>query len=320
MDKKTISTISAIHETAKQYKVESDSLLQKDLESLDSNVKKQLEHLAEFFDSSIEEARTIALLVNDYFENDAASVRTIIDMMHKDYSYSVELNNYLKIFWNRGLIYPNANPSYYPLTKYGLSGRLIKAILEDDKNLLIEEPVSSLTDLLNRFGNKMNHRKKQILSSKDLYQDILDLHRSVGVKLPLSEFILSNKVGGFDAALLTFICYRSLESNSATIDLTDFIDSLELPYEERIYLRNLFKSKTHLLYRLKLIKPHMSSVFFSEFEFELTQKGYSLFESENSVFEEEYSIDELLDKINEHGIEKIPERYIKMLQKLSSKD
>jgi hypothetical protein len=320
MDKKTISTLSAIYETAKQYKAESDESLPTDAGLLDSSKKKPVELLAEFFDSSFEEAKVLAVLVNDYFENDAASVRSIIDAIHKDYSFSVELNNYLKVFWNRGLIYPNSNPSYYPLTKYGLSGRLIKAILEDDKSLLIEEPVSSLTDLLNRFGNKMNHRKKQILSSKALYQEILDLHRGTGLTLPLSEFILSNKLSGFDATLLTFIVYRSLQSNSTSVDLTDYIDSLELSYEERIYLRNLFKSKTHLFFRLKLIKPHISSVFFSEFEFELTKKGYSLFENENSLIEEEYSIDELLDKILEHGIEKIPERYIKMLQKHSSKD
>jgi len=312
MDITLFSTLNAIAEIAKQLKNNTNT----DVENVCDEIKAS--HIATFFKSSKEEALALALLVNEYLENDTVSIRSVLESLRLDYTQATRINNNLKVFINRDLIYANANPRNNPLTHYTITPRLINAIYSDDNTILNEAPINSIPDILVQFQSKLRHQANGTISALELYNWTIDMHHKVGIKTALSEFIVSKKINKCNATLLTFICIRSLQHTNSSFDLTDYMESVELSFEEKILLKKSFKDRTHCFFRLQLLNPQRSGRFWTQYEFDLTNRCITLFEGKYSELEEECTIDELLDKVIKHGLSNMPDHYLKMLKKLTN--
>ncbi len=312
MNNEIFSTLQIISKLAKYQRNQS--------EILNNEVcgEYELNYLQVFFNSDEAQAKTLAVLIDLYLDNETVSVRSVLESLKLNYTHAGKINNNLKVFIQRDLIYPSSNPKTNPLTNYTITPKLIDAIYSDDNTILQETPINSIPDILVQFQSKLRHQTNGTVSAEELFDWTINMHHKVGIKTSLSEFIVSKKLNSRNATLLTFICLRSLQQTSTSMDLVDYIESVELSFQDIISLKKSFKDRTHIFFRLQLINLQRNGRFWTQYEFDLTNRCLTLFEGKYCEFEEECTIDDLLDKVLQHGLNNMPDRYLKMLNKLSN--
>lgn len=218
--------------------------------------------LAEFFESSQQQAIVLAWLLRRYFYNEELSTIELISHIGLRPSSIIHIHELLKDLVAKDWVKPSEDIRFNPFTTYKINSKFVQTVVSGDYIHLRPKRIRIIFDLLEEIGVLLSLRKSCDLTYEQLKVKCKKLVYS-HKRFEICQFLKDVKMSETELLIFLTLCYKHY-TGCEIFTVECIFSDFNPDKKEQFFIRHQFKSGKGILFDLQLIDKAPHGHFFME--------------------------------------------------------